>query len=283
MTFALHHVEHVMGTVVSLDVRATAPAREAVAAVVAWLHEADATFSTYRADSAVRRLERGELLPSQAPADVRGVLARCRALRGETRGAFDVRATGRLDPSALVKGWALERAATLLQAAGHECFCLSAGGDVVTRGVPAHGGWRIGIQHPTDRRAVAAVVRAQDLAVATSGAYERGEHVVDPRSGRPPQGVLSVTVTGPDLGTADAYATAAWAMGTDGPAWTLGLAGYEAMTILEDGRVLCTPAFPHEPTGSDALLGRLGSGCSEERPARGRGSERPGRGSEVLA
>ena len=82
-----------------------------------------------------------------------------------------------------------------------------------------------------------------DAAVATAGAYERGEHIVDPRGDRPPEGVLSVTVVGPDLGTADAYATAAFAMGLDGPAWTAGLDGYEAMTILADGRVLSTPGL----------------------------------------
>jgi thiamine biosynthesis lipoprotein len=53
-----------------------------------------------------------------------------------------------------------------------------------------------------------------------------------------------VTVTGPDLGTADAYSTAAFAMGVDGPAWTIALDGYEAMTILTDGTVLCTPGIP---------------------------------------
>ena len=80
--------------------------------------------------------------------------------------------------------------------------------------------WRVGIQHPQIRDRIAAVVEADDLAVATSGAYTRGDHVVDPHTGRPPEGVLSVTIAGPDLATADAYATAAFAMGADGPEWT---------------------------------------------------------------
>ena len=104
--------------------------------------------------------------------------------------------------------------------------------------------WRVGIQHPQIRDKVAAVVEATDLAVATSGAYARGEHVVDPHTGRPPAGLLSVTVTGPDLGTADAYATAAFAMGVGGPEWTRRLRPYEAMTITDDGSVLSTPGFP---------------------------------------
>jgi thiamine biosynthesis lipoprotein len=230
------HVEHVMGTVVSLDIRAGS--RDAVDDAMRWLHEVDRRFSTYRSDSAVCRLERGELLPSDADEDVRWVLDRCAELHRETGGFFDVRATGRLDPSALVKGWAAQRAADLLDAGGLTEYCLNAGGDVIARGRD----WRVGIQHPHDRAAVAARVLARDLAVATSGAYERGAHI-RARHGAP-SGVLSVTVTGPDLGTADAYSTAAFAMGAAGPRWTLGLDGYEAMTILADGTVLATPGFP---------------------------------------
>jgi thiamine biosynthesis lipoprotein len=104
--------------------------------------------------------------------------------------------------------------------------------------------WRVGIQHPLVRDRVAAVVPARDIAIATSGAYERGKHVLDPHTGKPPEGVLSVTIVGGDLGTADAYATAAFAMGLDGPEWTAHLFGYEAMTILADQTVLTTNLFP---------------------------------------
>ena len=53
-----------------------------------------------------------------------------------------------------------------------------------------------------------------------------------------------MTITGPALATADAFATAAFAMGLDGPAWTARLRGYEALTLLTDGRSLRTPGFP---------------------------------------
>ena len=87
------------------------------------------------------------------------------------------------------------------------------------------------------------MVAVEDLAVGTSGGYERGAHIVDPHTGAPPTGLLSVTVVGPDLATADAYATTAFAMGADGPAWTASLAGYDAMCITSDHRVLSTPGF----------------------------------------
>src|SRR3954471_20955719 len=106
-------VQSVMGTVVSLDVRGTsAPAREAAfARAMAWLHEVDRRFSTYRDDSEISRIDRGELSVSAASRDVRWVRERCVALRNETGGAFDARAGGGLDPSALVKGWAVQRGA----------------------------------------------------------------------------------------------------------------------------------------------------------------------------
>ena len=226
-----------MGTVFSFALRG---GDAGVDTAVDWLHAVDARFSPYRPESEIARLDRGELLPGDASADVRFVLERCAALREATRGRFDVRATGRLDPSAYVKGWAAERAADILLAHGADAFCLGAGGDVIARG----GGWRIGIQHPLSPGALAARVRADDLAVATSGTYERGAHILDPRTGDAPAGVLSVTITGPDLGLADAYSTAAFAMGVDGPAWTLELDGYESLTILADETVLCTPGFP---------------------------------------
>jgi thiamine biosynthesis lipoprotein len=241
-------VEHIMGTVVSFDVRDPPGPRigPAIDRAVASLHDVDRRFSTYRRDSEISRLARGELLLADADADVRKVLHRCEDLRKATGGAFDARASGTLDPSALVKGWAVQRAADLLIVLGLTDFCVSAGGDLVLRGgALPEPVWRVGVQHPRDRAAIAATLAVRDLTVATSGAYERGDHIVDPRTGAPAGGALSVTIVGPDLGTADAYATAAFAMGTDGPAWTLGLRdGYEAMTILEDDTVLCTPGFP---------------------------------------
>jgi FAD:protein FMN transferase len=232
-------IEHVMGMPVTVDVRDGDVGADAVDRVFAWLRFVDATFSTYRAGSEIRRLDRGELALRDAHPDVREVLARCERLRVATGGYFDVRARGRLDPSGLVKGWSVDRAAALLSAAGARRFSVNAGGDVLVRGGP----WRVGVQHPRERDRLASVLSLTDAAVATSGAYERGEHIVDPLTGRPARGALAVTVLGRDLATADAYATAAFAMGERGPAWTAGLRGCGAMTILADDRVLSTERF----------------------------------------
>jgi FAD:protein FMN transferase len=242
----VRRVEHVMGMPVAVDVRDPGADPAAPGRVFAWLHFVDATFSTYEPGSEISRLNRGELAPCAAHPLVRQVLARCERLRRATRGFFDARAPlpGGLDPSGLVKGWAVQRAGALLEAAGVRRYCIDAGGDLRLGGAPAPGRpWRVGIRHPREHGRLDAVLALADSAVATSGTYERGEHIVDPRTGLPPAGVLSVTVVGPDLGTADAYATAAFAMGPDGPAWTAALRGYAAMTVLAGDRVLATPGF----------------------------------------
>jgi thiamine biosynthesis lipoprotein len=231
-----------MGMPIGIDVRD--PKDVDVDVAFDWLHAVDAVFSTYRDDSEISRLDRGELTLADCRPEVDEVLTRCLALERATRGYFSVRTTGRLDPSGLVKGWAVAGAAQRLAARGARSFCINAGGDIVARGRPAPDSlWRVGIRHPEDLAALAAVVAVEDLAVATSGQYERAAHIVDPHTGRPATGLLSVTIIGPDLGTADAYATAAFAMGVDGPGWTAGLTGYDALCITSDHRVLSTPGF----------------------------------------
>jgi FAD:protein FMN transferase len=229
-----------MGIPIGIDVRDPQPVDTEPA--FAWLREVDAIFSTYREDSEISRLDRGELLLAYCRPEVDEVLSECLRLERLTGGAFSARAAGHLDPSGYVKGWAVAGAARLVAA---ERFCINAGGDIVARGGP----WRIGIRHPEDLEQLAAVLEVEDLAVATSGEYEQGAHIIDPRTGRPPAGLLSVTVVGPDLALADAYATAAFAMGADGPEWTATLDGYDALCVTSDHQVLETAGLARHRVG----------------------------------
>jgi thiamine biosynthesis lipoprotein len=258
-----------MGIPVGIDVRDVDVDPAALDRAFTRLRWIDATFSTYRPDSEISRLDAGTLALADAAPEVRAVLSQCERLRVQTGGRFDVRATGRLDPSGYVKGWAVDSAAVVLTDAGARNLCVHAGGDVLVRGERAPGQpWRVGIQHPRRRDRVAAVLSARDLAVATSGAYERGPHVVDPRTGRAPQGVLSVTVVGAQLGTADAYATAAFAAGLDGPWWTAALPDHEAMTILADDRVLSTRGMARYTRARDLTGGPVPDRGRFEQPTR---------------
>ena len=250
--FGLRRVEQIMGTAISFDVRDPDLSPAALDQAFDYLRDIDLRFSTYKPESEVSRLSRGEISEDDCSPDLRDVLHICEEIRATSEGYFDIRAhrpDGGLDPSGLVKGWALENAGLILETAGARNFCINGGGDIVVRGEAAPTTpWRIGIRHPLQADKVATVVGVRNGAIATSGAYERGEHVRDPFTGKAPDGVLSVTIVGPSLTYADAYATAAFAMGKTGLAWVAGLAGYAGCTITSDpdgsnGRLAWTPGF----------------------------------------
>jgi thiamine biosynthesis lipoprotein len=237
----------VMGTVATVEIAGpVADANRLIEAVFDWLREVDARFSTYRPDSEVNRLDRGEILPEECSADLRHVLERCTELWQESGGYFDTYATGRFDPSGYVKGWSVQRASELLSASGAGNHLVDVGGDIQTRGRPApHARWEIGIRHPLERSKVCWVLAGTDLAVATSGTYERGYHVVNPLTGTLAKQLCSVTVVGRDLGTADGYATAALAMGLPGAlTWLAGLDGYESGVVTADGEAYASDRLP---------------------------------------
>lgn len=233
-----------MGTTISLRIAGDAPVAEreqAAEAAFAWLRAVDARFSTYRADSEVCTYA-GDF--GRASADLRHVLERCADLWTETKGYFDAYATGRLDPSGFVKGWAAQVASDRLAAVGFGDHCLNAGGDVRIRGHFDGQPWRVGVRHPWLVDQACCVLAGTDLGIATSGVYERGPHVLDPFTGAPATGLRSVTVVGPDLGVADAYATAAIAMGERGIAWLATLDGYHTAVVTDDGRYFESAGLP---------------------------------------
>jgi thiamine biosynthesis lipoprotein len=239
-------VEHVMGMPVSVHARGSG-ARDpivamAVDALFSDLHVLEDVFSTYRPGSQVSRLQRGELRLEESADEVREVRRLCQAARVLTDGAFDAWAAvpgrpGVFDPTGLVKGWAVGRAARRLDVVDHVAFAIGAGGDILVRPGAAGRTWTVGIEDPRDRGRILARVPVQDGAVATSGTAARGLHIVSPRSGERATDVLSATVIGPSLLWADVYATAAVALGREAVDWVGSLHGTSGMLVLADGVV----------------------------------------------
>jgi thiamine biosynthesis lipoprotein len=238
-------VEHVMGMPITLALRGRHAdddaGRLAWAGVLRSLREADRVFSTYRDDSFVSRLNAGELDLVDCPPEVAEVLDLGEQARVASGGAFAVTRPGPdgepvLDPSGVVKGWAVERAAAALEALDDTDFCLSAGGDMTCRTVDPDGRpWRVGVEDPADPRRVLAVVPVFTGAVATSGTAHRGQHLVDARTGLPPDGVASVTVVTGSLTWADIDATAAYALGRDAARWLETRRGRSGLVVWADG------------------------------------------------
>ena len=239
-----------MGTAVSIDLADDLPAdvlTGMIRDVCEWLHEVDDRFSTYKETSEVNRFQRREITLAELSPDMRHVLDACADLWRETGGYFDAYACGPLDPSGYVKGWSVEVASARLAAAGSTRHYINAGGDVRMRGCAGGGGpWRVGIRHPWEADKLSWVLAMTDGAVATSGTYERGDHVRNPRTGKPASGLRSVTVVGPDLARADAYATAGLAMGVAGIAWLADRAadGYDSAVVTDDGRAFTSANLP---------------------------------------
>ena len=246
------YVEHVMGMPISLALRGRhtddAAAHAAWGQTIAVLRAVDRVFSTYRADSFVSRFGRGDIELHECPDEVAEVIALGLVAERDTGGAFALWRPGAdgapvFDPSGVVKGWAVERAAAALRQLPDTDFCLSAGGDLLCRTVDPDGrGWRIGIEDPHDPRRIVAVVPVRDGAVATSGAAHRGQHVVDARTGRPPAGIASVTVMAASLTDADVDATAAYAQGEDAARWLSGRPGRTGLVVWADGSTTSVPA-----------------------------------------
>ena len=241
-----HRVEQIMGLPVTLALRGRhvddEAAEDAWASAVRLLREVDRIFSTYREDSWVSRLGRGEVGVEDCPPEVAEVLALGEQARRESGGAFDVQRTGAdgievLDPSGVVKGWAVQRAAAAFDQLEDTDVCISAGGDLVCRTrQPGSPGWRIGVEDPHRPGRIVAVVPVRDGAVATSGPAHRGAHIEDPRTGETPWALASVTVVGDDLTWVDIEATAAFVLGTDAGAWLTGRPGRTGVLVHADGR-----------------------------------------------
>lgn len=228
---------------------------DALARAQAELRWVDDVFSTWKPQSPVSRLRRGEIRLEEAPAEVAEVLELCRIARDASNGWFDPWAMpGGVDPTGLVKGWAAQRAIRIIAEAGAPAAMVNAGGDVAVFGRPAPGQtWRIGIQHPLARDRILLTADLDGAgAVATSGSYERGEHVVDPGSGRPTSKLLSATVIGHDLGYADALATGLYASGGELLERITLLEGYHGFVVDGRGRVHASRGFPITLHGLEA-------------------------------
>lgn len=224
-------VERVMGTAVRF---ATNGGTTGVQEAITWLHWVDDTFSVHRADSQVMQIRRGAISAIGIHPEVSTVLDRCAALRILTDGRFDHRPEGDLDPSGYVKGWAVERAASLLEQGGLSRFYIEAGGDIAVRGR-----WTVGIRNPKDPARALLAIDLEDEAIATSGSYERGGHIWGPA----PDGLASVSAIGPDLGTADAISTALFSAGGTDTEWLDRFPDYRVVAITHDLRMWETPAL----------------------------------------
>ena len=216
----------VWGTILYIEAASTTVDRasidSAIEDVKSFVIDVDSAFSTYKDNSFISRLRRGEIEIGQCPKDVQEVWDACQNAKYLSNGAFDPWAVaGGFDPSGYVKGWAADHVAQILVSAGCGHVQVNAAGDLTLRGgnlleTGEVEPWKIGVVNPDNKQEVLRIFEIYDGAIATSGTYERGAHIVDPFSGLIAIGAKSATVVGPNGGLTDALATALMVTGDEG-------------------------------------------------------------------
>jgi len=234
-----------MGMPVTVDI-AGASEGELIETVYGYFEQIDRRFSTYRSDSEITAINRGDVPVADWSCEMLEVLAIAERTKSETDGYFDIRKPdGSLDPSGIVKGWAIRNAAAIVQRAGIGDFFIEAGGDVQSCGKNASGhDWSVGIRNPFNADEIVKVVYPRGRGMATSGTYVRGQHIYNPHGiGSPIQDIVSLTVIGADVLEADRFATAAFAMGRDGILFVEQTPGLEGYVVDTNGRATPTSGF----------------------------------------
>jgi thiamine biosynthesis lipoprotein len=234
-----------MGMPITVDVVDAADLAE-LEPVFSYFGDVDRRFSTYRDDSEIEAINHGRLTSSDYSTQMREVFALAERTKHETFGFFDIRrADGRLDPSGIVKGWAIRNAAQILADSGASDFFIEAGGDIQCSGRnPAGQEWSVGIRNPFNSAEIIKVVYPRGRGIATSGTYFRGQHIYNPHSpGSPVDRIVSLSVIGADILEADRFATAAFAMGADGIAFIEQTPGLEGYVVHGHGIATATSGF----------------------------------------
>ena len=233
-----------MGMPITVDI-AGASGATLVEAVFDYFEHIDRRFSTYRTDSEISAINRGDLPIRDWSAEMMEVMALAAQTKSQTDGYFDIRKPdGSLDPSGIVKGWAIRNAAGIVRQAGVGDFFIEAGGDIQSCGRNASGlDWSVGIRNPFNAEEIIKIVYPRGHGVATSGTYVRGQHIYNPLGADPITEIVSLTVIGSDVFEADRFATAAFAMGRQGILFLEQAPGLEGYVVDSNRRATPTSGF----------------------------------------
>lgn len=203
----------------------------------------DKKFSTYKKDSEIEKINRGELEKTKYSLEMKKILNLSKKTKRETRGYFDIKINNKLDPSGMVKGYAIHQACLMLSGKGYKNFYVEIGGDIEAVGKINGRNWQVGIENPFNRKEIIKVVNLSNLGIATSGTYIRGHHIFNPINNEVANKIASITVIGPNVYEADRFATAAFAMGEKGIDFIENLEGFEGYLVTKDKKGIMTSGF----------------------------------------
>jgi thiamine biosynthesis lipoprotein len=155
-----------------------------------------------------------------------------------------------IDLGGIAKGYGVDRAFDVLRSLGYKKLIVNAGGDLRVGGLKDNQAWSIGIQNPRESKKILTRISVSDMAVATSGDYEkffiyegkRYHHIFNPKNGFPTEGCQSVTIVTKDCITADGLATAVFVLGPEkGYSLCRKLDGVECLIVDGEGKIIHSP------------------------------------------
>lgn len=229
----MRRVEQIMGMPITIDIP-DCDDETVFKTVFVELEDIDRSYSNYKTNSEITKFARGEISKEEISQGLSDILEGCKTAERDTNGYFSAWARGSLDANGYIKGWAIKRAASLLEGLANSNFCIAAGGDVLAHGRKT---WNVGIQDPSNKTKIAKIINLANQAIATSGNYERGQHIINPKTGQAADYWASVSVVGPDIIKADVLATACFAMGKNAEELIKKQPGYRLICIDKLGGV----------------------------------------------
>jgi thiamine biosynthesis lipoprotein len=226
-----------MPITVVVDGEKTAKTTADIEKVIDYFKSVDAKYSPFKETSEVGKLNRGEKVSKE----MTQILRLAQDLKEQTGGYFDiVRPDGKINPSGIVKGWAIAQAADILRNLGYKRFYIDAGGDAEIVGK----NWKWGIRNPFNIAEIVKVLKLSNCGIATSGTYERGQHIYDPVGKKNAiTDIVSLTVIGPNVFEADKFSTPAFAMGKRGIEFIEKQKDLEGYMIDKNGIATMTTGF----------------------------------------
>jgi thiamine biosynthesis lipoprotein len=234
----------IMGMPVTVQIIDAGATSEDIQEVFAYLNYIDKKFSTYKKDSEISQINRGVVNKVDYSAEMKKILELSDQTKKETNGYFDINLNGIIDPSGIVKGYAIWQASKILEKKGHQNFYVEIAGDIQVFGKNEKGeSWRVGIQNPFNPEEIIKIVKISNKGIATSGNYQKGLHILNPKTKIAADEIAGISVIGPNVYEADRFATAAFAMGEKGIEFIEGLKGFDGYMVKNNQIAVMTSGF----------------------------------------
>lgn len=238
----MRKVETIMGMPISIDIPGTEHDDDFIVAF-ARFRDIDKQFSPYKQHSELSRYRGGQLTDSELSATMKDIQVACAHYATLTEGYFSAYYNGSFDPTGYIKGWAIQEVGALLTKRGILTYLINAAGDILAASATGKQ-WQLGIQHPQQSHQTIGTVVMSNGGLATSGIYQRGNHIFNPHLQQVTNELLSATVYGNDVVMADVLATTCVAMGSKKALnFMKHQNGYEALLIDANNKVFMTSSF----------------------------------------